>query len=94
METLLLSLVGIVFGNVLGLCVTEFFHHYGFDLAWLSSQKLVVQGTIIQTISYPAFRLHNSILISIIVLVLSLLVSFIPIKHVSKLNPVKALRAV
>ncbi|MFM8269173.1 MAG: ABC transporter permease [Pseudomonadota bacterium] len=94
METLLLSLVGIVFGNLLGLGVTEFFHHYGFDLAWLSSQKLVVQGTIIQTISYPAFRVNNSLLISIIVLALSLLVSFIPIKHVSKLNPVKALRAV
>ncbi|NBX93303.1 MAG: ABC transporter permease [Proteobacteria bacterium] len=93
METVLLSLVGVALGNVLGFLVTEFFHHYGFDLAWLSSQKLVVQGTIIQTISYPEIRWNNSLLVSLIVLVLSLVVSFIPIKHVSRLNPVNALRA-
>lgn len=94
METFLLSLVGIALGNILGVFVTEFFHYYGFDLAWLSSQKLVVQGTIIQTVSYPEFRWNNSLLISVIVLILSLVVSFIPIKHVTRLNPVKALRAV
>lgn len=94
METLLLSLVGVALGNLLGFLVTEFFHHYGFDLAWLSSQKLVVQGTIIQTISYPEIRWNNSLLVSVIVLVLSLIVSFIPIKHVSRLNPVNALRAI
>ena len=94
METFLISLVGVVFGNLLGFLVTEFFHRYGFDLAWLSSQKLVVQGTIIQTISYPEIRLNNSLLVSLIVVIVSLVVSFIPIKHVSRLNPVTALRAV
>jgi len=93
-ETLLLTLVGVILGNILGMFVTEFFHKYGFDLAWLSSQKLVVQGTIIQTISYPEIRLNNSAIVSSIVLVLSLVVSFIPIKHVSRLNPVTALRAI
>lgn len=94
METLLLSLVGVALGNLLGALVTQFFHYYGFDLAWLSSQKLVVQGTIIQTVSYPAIQWRNSLLISGIVFILSLIVSFIPIRHVSQLNPVKALRAI
>jgi ABC-type lipoprotein release transport system permease subunit len=93
-ETILLSAVGVFLGNVLGVMVTQFFHYYGFDLAWLSSQKLVVQGTIIQTVSYPEIHWGNSFYISAIVLSLSVIVSFIPIKHVSKLNPVIALRSV
>jgi len=92
-ETLLLSFVGVLLGNILGALLTEFFHIYGFDLAWLSSQKLVVQGTIIQTVSYPAIRWNNSFVVSTIVLILSVLISLFPIRHVTKLNPVNALRA-
>lgn len=93
-ETILLAVVGVVLGNILGLMVTQFFYYYGFDLAWLSTQKLVVQGTIIQTVSYPEVNWNNSAYISLMVLSLSVLISFLPIRYVSRLNPVTALRAI
>ena len=93
LETLLLSSVGVALGNILGCLVTIFFHNHGFDLAWLTSQNIVVQGTIIQTISYPDIRLGNSLFISLVVFALSFIVSIIPIRHVTQLNPIKALRS-
>jgi len=94
LETLLLSSVGVAFGNILGCLVTLFFHKHGFDLAWLTSQNIVVQGTIIQTVSYPQVRLGNSLFISLVVFSLTFVVSVIPIRHVTRLNPIKALRSV
>ncbi len=92
-ETMLLSLVGVVAGNILGILLTVYFGHYGFDLKWLTSQEIVVQGTIIQTISYPKVIWANSAVVASAILVLSAMVSFIPIRHIANLNAVKALRA-
>jgi ABC-type lipoprotein release transport system permease subunit len=92
-ETLFLSVVGVVLGNVFGIGLTLYFNQVGFDLAWLTSQKIVVEGTIIQTVSYPTVQLHNSLVITLSILVLSLLVSFIPVRHIAGLNTVKALRS-
>jgi ABC-type antimicrobial peptide transport system permease subunit len=76
-ETVLLSLVGVFLGNILGIAVTEYFHSNGFDLKWLTSQPIMVQGTIVQTV----------------IVFLSFVVSFLPVRHVANLNVVKALRA-
>jgi ABC-type lipoprotein release transport system permease subunit len=92
-ETLLLSVVGVTLGNVLGIALTLYFNRVGFNLAWLTSQKIVVEGTIIQTISYPTVQWGNSVTITSVILVLSLIVSFIPVRHISNLSTVKALRA-
>lgn len=92
-ETFLLSAVGVAFGNILGVGLTLYFHTRGFDLKWLTSQKIVVQGTIIQTVSYPNVHWNNSLTITLMILGLSMLVSFFPVRHISNLNPVKALRA-
>jgi len=93
LETFLLSSVGVSLGNILGCLVTWFFHYKGFDLSWLTSQSIVVQGTIIETVSYPDIRLGNSLFISVVVFFLSWVVSLIPIRHVTRLNPITALRA-
>jgi len=93
METMLLSGVGVLLGNLLGIGITLYFNKYGFDLRWLTSQSIVVQGTIIQTISYPTVRWANSVMITTCILSLSLVVSVIPIRHIAKLRAVEALRA-
>lgn len=92
-ETLLLSSIGVLLGNVFGALLTLYFNQHGFDLAWLTSQKLVVEGTIIQTVSYPTVQWQNSAFVSLTILILSFIVSIIPIRHVSNLSPVRALRS-
>jgi ABC-type lipoprotein release transport system permease subunit len=91
-ETLMIAVVGVTLGNLLGIGVTLLFGHTGFDLAWLTSQKLVIDGTIVQTISYPSIQWGNSLSITVVVLVLSLASSLIPARHIAGLRAVKALR--
>ena len=92
LETLMLGVVGVFIGNVLGILVTLYFNRVGFDLSWLTSEPLVVNGTLIQTVSYPTVNWMNSVTITIAILAISVLVSWIPINHVSGLRPVQALR--
>ena len=93
-ETLILSVVGLLLGNSLGVTVTAIFGKTGFDLAWLTSQKLVIDGTIIQTISYPAIHWSNSFAITMVVIALSLCAALVPARHIARLQAVKALRPV
>lgn len=93
METMLLSVVGVIFGNILGVLVTSYFTKYGFDLKWLSNQDLVVNGILMQTVSYPTVQLHNSVVVTAVILVLSLVVSVIPARHIARMTVVHALRS-
>lgn len=93
-ETLMIAVVGVVTGNALGIGVTLFFGRTGFDLAWLTSQKLVIDGTIVQTISYPSIQWGNSLSVTLVVIALSLVASLIPARHIAGLRAVKALRPV
>lgn len=93
-ETMLLGIVGVLLGNFMGLGLTMYFGKYGFDLAWLTSQKLVVSGSIVQTVSYPQIHWINSFHVSLTVLLFSFIVSVVPLRYISRLQPVKALRAV
>ena len=70
-----------------------FFGKVGFDLKWLTAQKLVIDGTIIQTVSYPTVQWSNSLSVTCVILLLTLIVAIMPARHISKLNPVQALRA-
>jgi len=92
-ETLLLSAIGVLIGNLFGIALTLYFNHRGFDLRWLTSQRIVVQGTIIQTVCYPVVHWINSFIVTAAILVLSVIVSIIPVRHISRLDTVKALRA-
>jgi len=92
-ETLLLAAVGVTLGNFLGIGLTQFFHWNGFDLKWLTDQQIVVQGTILQTVSYPTVHLHHSVTITAAILALALGASLVPIRHIARLSAVKALRA-
>ncbi len=92
-ETLLLTVVGVLVGNLLGILVTVFFNQVGFDLRWLTSKDFVVQGAIVQTVSYPVVRVMNSLVVSGVIMGLALVVSFFPARHAGSLTPMKALRS-
>jgi putative ABC transport system permease protein len=92
-ETLLLSTVGVVIGNILAVSLTAYFHSNGFDLKWLTSANLVIDGAIVQTVSYPTIQWMNSLVVTSLILLLAVFASFIPSRHISKLSPVKALRS-
>lgn len=93
-ETLLLCVVGVAVGNLLALLLTSYFGYTGFDLRWLSPNGLQIDGAIIQSVSYPKMHWINSLRVTLSVLGLSLLVSVVPTRILSKLTPVKALRAI
>lgn len=91
-ETLMLSIIGVVLGNALGISLTLYFGRIGFDLKWLTQQTIVIQGAIIDTVTFPVVLWQNSALVTLFILILSLIVSFLPVRMVSRLEPVKALR--
>jgi putative ABC transport system permease protein len=93
-ETLFLAIVGVTFGNLLGMAATSYFTKYGFDLKWFSNQDLVINGTLMQTVSYPTIHLYNCVTVTAVILGLSLLVSIIPARYISRMTVVKALRAI
>lgn len=92
METMLLGGVGVCLGNALGIGLTLYFNKEGFDLRWLTSHAIVVQGTVIQTVSHPEVVWMNSVVTSGVVILLSLIVSIVPARYVSRLNAVQALK--
>lgn len=92
-ETLLLTIVGVLLGNVFGWAVTGFFNTVGFDLRWLTAKDFVIQGAVVQTVSYPTIRFYNSLVVTSVILVLALLVSYFPARQAGTLTPMKALRS-
>ncbi len=90
-ETCFLSLVGTILGNIFGLLITLYFGKYGFDLRWLSDQQLVVNGSIIQMISYPSINWRNNALISCAILSITMAVALIPMRNISRLSALEAL---
>lgn len=93
METVLLSSVGILIGNIAGALLTLYFHLRGFDLKWFTSQPLRVGGMMMQTLSYPNLSLRNSLLITAAIFTVTLLISVVPMRHVSKLNVIGAINS-
>ncbi len=92
-ETLLLIFVGLFFGNSLGILLTLYFGKFGFDLNWLTSKRLIINGALFDTVSYPTVRFSNSLLITGLILAVSFIIAFVPARQISKLRAVKALRA-
>ncbi len=92
-ETLLLSAVGIFIGNVVGLGITLYFHYQGFDLAWLTTQEVRMNGALVQTVTYPAIHYIHNVTITSIILLLSLVAALIPIQFISKLKATTALKS-
>lgn len=92
-ETLLLTSVGVFLGNLFGVLVTAFFNQVGFDLRWLTSKDFVIQGAVVQTVSYPVARISNSLVVTTVIVILALAVSYFPARQASRLTPMKALRS-
>lgn len=94
METLLMGVTGCAIGNLFGVALTMYFERVGFDLSWLTDEKLCVNGAFIQMVSYPQVHWANSGAITGAVLILSVLVSVIPVRQIARLKPVQALRGI
>lgn len=92
-ETFLMGAVGVLVGNILGVMLTLYFNRVGFDLSWLTDQRLVINGTIIDTVSYPTVNWRHSGFITSAILLVSILIAIVPVRHIARLNPIKALRA-
>lgn len=92
-ETLLISAVGIVIGNVLGTAVTFYFGQHGFDLQWFSSNQISINGNLLLTMSYPEIHWAHNVVITVTILVLTSIAAAIPIHHISRLRATSALRA-
>jgi len=92
-ETLLLTGVGVLLGNLFGVLVTTFFNQVGFDLRWLTSKDFVIQGAVVQTVSYPIVRFSNSLVVTTVIVILALAVSYFPARQAGRLTPIKALRS-
>lgn len=90
-ETFLLSAVGVFVGNVLGILGTLYFNRNGFDLQWLTDKTIVLDGSLMETVSYPTVQWSNSLSITLVILVLAICSSMIPLQHVSKLKVVESL---
>jgi putative ABC transport system permease protein len=91
-ETILLSSVGAILGNIMGYGMTLFFGRYGFDLQWLTKGSVVVGGAIVQTITYPRMVWGHSFKVTIAILLFSFCIALLPVRHIGRLEPVKALR--
>ncbi len=91
-ETILLSSVGAILGNIMGYGMTLFFGRFGFDLQWLTKGSLVVAGAIVQTVTYPRMVWSYSFKVTVAILFFSFCIALLPVRHIGRLEPVKALR--
>jgi len=91
-ETFLMAVVGVALGNTMALLFTLYFQHYGFDLHWLTDRNIVVNGAVLQTVSYPSMQWAHCFLVSGVILAASVLISLLPARQIARLHPVSALR--
>jgi putative ABC transport system permease protein len=89
-EAMLLGIVGLVFGNALGLGLTAYFGSRGIDLGAFEAGLRTMPG--LSDFIYPVARAERSAMLSVVVFAVACITALYPAIHVALLEPVEAIR--
>jgi lipoprotein-releasing system permease protein len=87
-ESTLLAIAGILMGLVLGGLIIAYFTRYGFYIGNLGMTGILISDTI-----YTKLTVEDTVYLSILSLVVTLLAGLYPALLASRMQPVEALRA-
>jgi ABC-type lipoprotein release transport system permease subunit len=87
-ETSLLAVGGVIMGIILGGLAVAYFTNYGFSIA-----KMGITGIMLGNTVYANLTLNDTITLSIVTFVVTILAGLYPAVMASRMEPVEALRA-
>jgi ABC-type lipoprotein release transport system permease subunit len=87
-ESSLLAVGGVIMGLILGLLATTYFNRFGFYIGNMGLTGILISDTI-----YAKLTLNDTISLTIMTFVVTLLAGLYPAVMASRMQPVKALRA-
>jgi ABC-type lipoprotein release transport system permease subunit len=87
-ETSLLAVGGVIMGLILGELAVAYFTNYGFSIA-----KMGITGMLVSNTIYANLTLNDTITLSIVTFIVTILAGLYPAVMASRMEPVEALRA-
>jgi ABC-type lipoprotein release transport system permease subunit len=87
-ETSLLAVGGVIIGLILGGLAVAYFSNYGFSIA-----KMGITGMLVSNTIYANLTLNDTITLSIVTFIVTILAGLYPAIMASRMEPVEALRA-
>jgi ABC-type lipoprotein release transport system permease subunit len=87
-ETSMLAVGGVIMGLILGGLAVTYFANYGFSIA-----KMGITGMLISNTIYANLTLNDTITLSIVTFIVTILAGLYPAVMASRMEPVEALRA-
>jgi ABC-type lipoprotein release transport system permease subunit len=87
-ETSMLAVGGVIIGLILGGLAVAYFSNYGFSIA-----KMGITGMLVSNTIYANLTLNDTITLSIVTFIVTILAGLYPAVMASRMEPVEALRA-
>ena len=91
LETILLALVGALFGEILSVIAINYFNKAGIDL---SSVAEGMESVGYAAVTYPLLETYRYLQITILVIITGILASIYPAFKALKLHPAEAIRSI
>lgn len=91
METLFITVTGILIGLCIGLGVNWHFSVHGLDLRSLYDSEVTISGTVIDPVLYSDLRPHRVVQLCALVLLLTISMGLYPAIKASRTEPVEAM---